>query len=410
MLFTRTAIGVVLALGAISVTPAIAQSKAAAAPAPAQPKISKQAMKPIIDLQTAVTANDVANIPARLAAANAAAQTPEDRFFIAQLQTKAALNAKDESAQLAAVQAQLDSGGAGAERATQLRLVLGNTKLKAKDYAGALSALQPIAQLEPANTDAMLLTAEALNGVGRTAEAVPMLQKAISTLKAQGKPAPENIYRRAVALSAAKKLPGTSQLAMEWVQAFPTPTNWRDTIRLYMLDSGLSDTDLIDAFRLQRATGSLNGESDYYRYAATAAMRGLPGEAKAVIDEGTASKAIDKARPTFKEVYAQSSAKVTADRASLPAGERTALAGSSAKAALGTGDAYMGYGDFAKAATLYRAALGKSGVDSSQANLRLGVALAQAGDKAGATTALNAVTGPRAGIAKLWLVWLGTRT
>jgi hypothetical protein len=34
------------------------------------------------------------------------------------------------------------------------------------------------------------------------------------------------------------------------------------------------------------------------------------------------------------------------------------------------------------------------------------MALTRAGDKAGATTAFNAVNGPRAGIAKLWLTYL----
>jgi hypothetical protein len=37
------------------------------------------------------------------------------------------------------------------------------------------------------------------------------------------------------------------------------------------------------------------------------------------------------------------------------------------------------------------------------------MALAHSGDKAGATTALNAVTGPRAGIAKFWLTYLNQK-
>ena len=74
-----------------------------------------------------------------------------------------------------------------------------------------------------------------------------------------------------------------------------------------------------------------------------------------------------------------------------------------------TGDAYLGYGEYAKAAELYRAALTKSGVDTNLANLRLGIALARSGDKAGATAAFNAVTGPRADIAKYWLLYLSTR-
>jgi hypothetical protein len=41
-------------------------------------------------------------------------------------------------------------------------------------------------------------------------------------------------------------------------------------------------------------------------------------------------------------------------------------------------------------------------------NLHLGMALARAGDKAGATAALNAVTGARADIAKYWLAYVST--
>ena len=48
----------------------------------------------------------------------------------------------------------------------------------------------------------------------------------------------------------------------------------------------------------------------------------------------------------------------------------------------------------------------KGGAGADLANLRLGIALARSGDKAGATAALNAVKGTRAGIAQLWLAYL----
>ena len=73
-----------------------------------------------------------------------------------------------------------------------------------------------------------------------------------------------------------------------------------------------------------------------------------------------------------------------------------------------TGDAYYGYGDYAKAAELYRAALTKSGVDKDLANLRLGMSLARAGDKSGATAALNAAGGAQSEVAKFWLTYLST--
>ena len=49
------------------------------------------------------------------------------------------------------------------------------------------------------------------------------------------------------------------------------------------------------------------------------------------------------------------------------------------------------------------------GVDPNLANMRVGVALTAAGDKAGATTAFNAVTGSRADLAKYWLLHLQSR-
>lgn len=422
-------LAVPLAIGTSAVASAAMAQYGGSAPAPSPPpnvstransspaatttgsklKISSGAMKPIIALQTAVNANDVANIPARLAEAKAAAQTPQDRFFISQLQMKAAFANKDEAAQAAAIQAQIDSGGATAERLAELRLALGNTRLKAKDFAGALALLQPLTVSDPNNTDAMLLTAEALYGVNRTAEAVPLLQKVIAAQKAQGKAVDENIYRRALAFAYKAKSPVTNQLALDWVRAYPSPATWRDTVRLYAETSGLSGIDLIDVYRLERAAGALQGETEFYRYAATAAEHGLPGEAKGVLEEGFASKAIDRTRPMFRDTYANVSRRVTTDRASLAASERTALAGSAAKGVMSTADAYLGYGDYAKAASLYRAALGKSGADTGLANLRLGIALARSGDKAGATTAFNAVSGNRAGLAKLWLAWIAAR-
>src|SRR3954452_19787839 len=46
---------------------------------------SKQALKALVELQKAVAANDTANIPAKVAAAQAAATTKDDRYITAQL-------------------------------------------------------------------------------------------------------------------------------------------------------------------------------------------------------------------------------------------------------------------------------------------------------------------------------------
>ena len=55
--------------------------------------------------------------------------------------------------------------------------------------------------------------------------------------------------------------------------------------------------------------------------------------------------------------------------------------------------------------------LGKTGADVAEVTTRKGIALALSGDYAGAKAAFEGVTtGNRAEIAKLWLLWISTKT
>ena len=414
MNISMRALAVALALGGFAAaTPAFAQSAATPADSAAAParkfNISSGARQAIVNLQTAVNAKVPADIAAKLAAAQAVAKTNDDKYVIAQLQLKAAVDQKNDAAITAGIEAMLASGSASADQVLTLQTNLGKQYYNAKQYDRAGTTFERVIQLDPNNPDALAMLAETRKAQGRVPEAVAMLQKGIAARVAAGQKPPEAWYKRAVALAYDAKLPTVIPLSREWVAAYPTTTNWRDTLRIYQAGSGLDDDTLIDLLRLQRASGSLAGETDYYRYANGVLMKGYPGEAKAVLDEGFAAKSIDRNKAIFRDVLAAASAKTAADRASLPGLERAALASAAAKQSMVTGDAYLGYGDYAKAAALYRAALTKSGVDANLANLRLGIALARAGDKAGATAALNAVTGPRADIAKYWVLWLSTR-
>lgn len=404
MKLTNAALAIALALGSFSAAaPLAAQAPAAKE---RQLKISDKARAPIVALQAAVNARDVANIPARLAAAKAAAKTADDRYVIGQLQLKAAADAKDQVGIAAAIEAIIASGGAQGNELGPLYVNLGKTYYNSKQYDRAAASFEKLLAIDPNSSDALVMLAETRRAQGRTADAVALLQKGIASRAALGQKAPEEWYKRAVALAYDAKMPLAVTLSRQWVGAYPTPRNWRDALRIRQALSGTPDNNL-DLMRLARAAKALAGESDYYKYASTAAARGLPGEAKAVLDEGFALKAIDKSKPIFRDVYASASAKVVADRASLPVLEKAALLAPTAKPAMVTGDAYLGYGEYTKAAALYRAALGKSGVDRNLANLRLGIALARSGDTAGATAAFSAVGGVHTQTAQYWLLFLG---
>ncbi len=384
------------------------------APRPAQTTdgrkfdISRAARKPIIELQKAVNSNDVAKIPAALAAAQAAAQTADDRYVIAQLQLKAALAAKDEVASAAALEALLATGQVPEAEATTLHLTLGKHEYKRQQYAKAASWLERVIAARPSETEALVLLAEARNSQGQVGDAVRLLERALEAKRANGQKADESWYKRAVALAYGAKLPGTVDLGRRWVAAYPTPANWDNALKLYREMTNPDPAGTLDALRLARATGALD-ETDV-RNLAVLASDDSPGEARAVIDEAVAAKRVDAAAPRIKEISAYIAENKAMSRASLPALASEARSAAAARLAVRTADAYYGYGDFAQAAELYRTALTKTGVDADLVNLRLGMALARAGDKAGATSALNAVTGPRSELAKFWLVYVATRT
>ena len=371
--------------------------------------ISAQARKEIIALQTAVNAKTTATIPGLVAAANAKAKTNDDKYVIAQLQLRAAVDANDTAAMGSAIEAIIASGGVPASDTNALYLNLGKLDYNAKAYDRASKSFERLLQMDANNADAMVMLAETRNAQGRTADGVALLQKAIAIRAAGGKKADEAWYKRAVALSYNANLASAPALARDWAAAYPTPKNWRDAIRIYQSASKLDDGSLIDSMRLASAAGALAGENDYYRFANTLVARGYPGEAKLVLEQGFAAKSIDKARPMFSQLYATATTKSQGDRASLATSGKAALAAPAAKDAMSIADAHYGYGDYAQAIELYRAALTKTGADKDLVSLRIGMALARSGDKVGATAAFGAAGGAQAEVAKLWLAYLTTK-
>src|SRR3546814_20008795 len=75
-----------------------------------------------------------------------------------------------------------------------------------------------------------------------------------------------------------------------------------DSLIIFRDTGKLDDQATLDLMRLMRAAGAMKGEADYYEYANSAYMKGLPGEAKAVIDEGIAKKMLNPGRSEERRV------------------------------------------------------------------------------------------------------------
>ena len=383
------------------------QPPAASAQA-AQPQIkpSGKALKALVDLQTAVNNKDYANVPAKVAAAQAVASTKEDRYLIGQMQLKAAIGANDKTAMTSAIDAIANSGYGDAATNAKLYTSLGSELYNAKQYPQAATAFQKAVALNPNDPQAGMLLGEAYFAEGQKAEAAAQFQKAIQSRVAAGQKPEEPLMKRAVAVAYESQSPSAVSLARQWVTAYPSASSWHDAIAIYRNLNHPDAATEFDLLRLARATDALQGTGDYHAYAYQAADQANYGEAKSLITEGIAAGKIKANDPIVQEIQGVLKAKPTPTAADLAAAEKAAR---EPNAFLRVGDRYYGAGNYAKAAELYRAAL-SHGADKDVANLRLGEALARSGDKAGATAALNSVTGSRSEIAKYWITYVSQRT
>lgn len=404
------AMGIALLLGAtgsvsLIATPALAKKEEAKGP---NFKLGKPVQSALAEAQKLQTAGDLAGALAKANEAAAVAKTGDEKFVSSQILYGIAAAKKDDALLEQATRGMVDSGKAPEDLKKPLMRNLAAFAIQRKDYAGALAQFKSMSAAYPDDADITVSLAELYQANRQTPEAVATLQKAIAAKKASGQAVPETWYKRMLGIAYdSKRTDLALPASLELVSAYPTKDNWRDSLIIFRDSSKLDDQATLDLMRLMRAAGALKGEADYYEYANSAYMKGFPGEAKAVIDEGIAIKALSPGKQAFAELSKLSGDKVAADKAALPKLTSQAKAAANGKLALATADAYLGYSDYAKAIDLYQVALAKGGVDANTVYTRLGIAQARGGMKAEAKATFSKVTGePRASIAKYWQTWL----
>jgi tetratricopeptide (TPR) repeat protein len=413
-----------VALGCVTVlavTPASAQrireaerQRARDNPQPAAPaqgqiqQLSRGENAAILPLYTAVQASDWAAATAALPAAQAGVETPYGRYVVAQLVLRIAQNANDAAGQARAVDAMLASGAAPAETIRPLLHAQVSFAIQAQNWAGAEQALTRVLELEPNDLERIRQLAEVKIHLNKRPEALALYQRALQISQTAGQTPPEEYYRRAFALASDQRQAGAAaEIGLAMLRAYPTAANWRDALVLFRQTTGTTDPALsLDLGRLMFNARALARPADYIDFADRLNRAGLPGEVKSVLEDGLSRNILQAQDASVRQLLAGANARIGEDRASLPSLRTRAMAGASGRDARSAGDAFFGYGQYADAAALYRAALQKGGEDANLVNTRLGVALVRANQRAEAEAAFRAVTGPRAPLAAMWLLWL----
>ncbi|HEY5722760.1 MAG TPA: hypothetical protein VIT45_10595 [Allosphingosinicella sp.] len=405
---SRIVLGAALALGAGSAMPgAIAQSQ----PAQRSFSLSKEEKAALLPVQNAIAAKDWAAAQARLAAAVAAARSPDARYAVGRFQLEIGIGTGS-----AAIQSQgLDTLiASGQVPAADLPILYRNVAVLANEAgnkAKAESAYTKVVELSPADPEALISLAQVKNDLHKPKEAVDLIVRAIELKRSSGGTAEESWYKYALKLafdgrSDPDLRKASESLSRKLFAAYPTNENWRDALLIFRDSSALDPAAELDVLRLMRASGALAGERDWFDLADALYRAGNYGETKAVLDEGVAKRSIDPRKAAFAELIRLNNARLDGDRASLGGEESKAMAAANGALALKIGDAFHGYGEHGKAIALYRAALAKGGVDSNLVSTRLAIALLASGDRAGAESRFKALSGTRGDLGAFWLAWL----
>ena len=406
--------------GAIS-APAMAAKKEDKKGGAPKLNVSPDVIKALQVAQAAAQKNDFAGAKAALADADSKAKSNDDKYQIGAIKLNTSIAAKDSAMQGEALAQMLDSGLTPAEQVGQFNAVAADQALQAKNYDLAIQRAQAAIQAnyKPESINATL--AQAYFGKAGTANAgaeparglnqkgLAALKAAADATKAAGGQVPAQWYQIGVSRAAASRLPEVTEWATLAYQAAPNGENLRTLVRLFQqANPNITNRENLDVLRLMAASGGLVVAGDFLEYGEMASKTGIYGEVKSAIDQGRA-KGVLKGT-SGADLYQTAAPKIAGDKASLASAEADARKAANGKIAAATADAYLGYGDYAKAAAMFELAKQKGGVDADEVNTRLGIAKALGGDVASAKTAFQSVqAGTRKKIADLWLSYLATK-
>lgn len=350
-----------------------------------------------------------------------AMETADDRFAGGGRIYNLGATTSDQALQLRGMELMLESGKVPADKlgtynltAYQLATATGNPEA-ARGYLTAMADMGYSFDATMADNstktigpdDMQLMIAETYFGADQNAAGLDYIKQLVAKRDANGTAIPQNWITRG--LSVAYEANDTQQaldFSNLYVTHFPSATSWGDAIAIQRNLFNYDNQETLDILRLAKRTDALREGRSYVDYIEAADSRRLPGEVSDVIAAGVSAGKISLSDPYVGEASEFANGRINADKADLPALEQDARkASSKATLVMSAGDVFLGYGQAAKAESLFELALTKPGVDTQRALTRLGIAQADQGKTDEAIATLAKVQGSRRPIADLWAVY-----
>lgn len=387
---------------------ALAQKKKKDEPKSQFSKEFVAAYRPVETALNAPEAN-VATIKPQLLALVPLAVSADEQQALGGLIYNAGAKGNDQALQLQGMEMMLASGKVGLDQIGRFNFTAYQLANAQQDYPKARKYLQAaiannFTTDRISRADLEITMAESYFSEGQHAAGLDYLSRAIAERKASGQQVDTQWYRRGITVAYSNQIvPQIYDLVVHWVGDYPADENWRDAINLTRNLNDYEGPEILDLLRLSRKAGVLTEKGDYIYYIEAADARRLPKEVKDVIDQAYATGAVSKDDIFVADSLTTANGRIKTDMAELPALEKDANAASAGlRTVFAAGDAFLSYGEYAKAAGFYQKSLGMAGVERNTALTRLGIAQVGMGDYAAAQATFAQVEGARMPIAKLW--------
>ncbi|MFT3724204.1 MAG: hypothetical protein QM773_11505 [Hyphomonadaceae bacterium] len=393
-----------VALAAVFLATAVPQ---AFAQQPPSMQVNKQMVGPMNEARAAIVAKDFAGAKTKLDQASGLVKTPTDRLALEQLRVSYAANAGDSAALIAAVDAMVATKLMTPADLKPYKAAVPEAYSKLGDTAKSLATSRAFLDEYGGTADQYHELARNYLAAKDTASAIANFNKAIDMAKAAGTKPPENYYTRLMLAHKTANDMGSyyateERLAVE----YQNDAYWRELIARVQNMPGYGYETRLDMFRtLQAAKVKLSKEEK--NIAASEALKhGLPNEALQIIEPAIASGEL--AGNAEAEKYLKDAKQLSAeDKVNLAKDTPGILSKGTAVAIAKTGEAYLSYGDNAKAIELINAALAKgmTGEEGDIAKLHLGIAQFRSGQKDAAQTTWGGIKDGIPGVlAHNWVV------
>lgn len=338
--------------------------------------VSPQEMRALSALGNLARGTQSARQDRALAEARRVANSRDARFALALYELEIGNRRADDAMRAGALDVLIASPLTRPDRLVGHLAVRGQIAYRGGDFDTAGALWGRLAELTPADPDALANLAQVRLAQKDAPGAMDLLTRAIAARTALEQPVAESWYRQRLSIAQQGQLvaPGVDA-ARALIAAYPTRENWRIALVTYRQLVAAEGALEIDLFRLTREVGVLTQAAEYQRMAQLLNEAGEPREAKSVLAEGTQRGLLDAATSPTREIIAEVERAIARVRPGVARAEQPSAAGM---------------------------------------QVRLGVARLNAGQRSEAEAAFRAAAGDPAGgrytdLGFFWLAWLARR-